>query len=130
MRRQVLMMVAVGLTMISLAWYTPASATNEVEVAEHLAYDQSRVSQILSVARDKMRQRINGTVKPKAEAPSAARKRAFLLAFRETQNIPAACRASGISRGAPHRWRATDVEFDLEMRGVLGQTRPTPSKTP
>ena len=36
MRRQVLMMVAVGLTMISLAWYTPASATNEVEVAEHL----------------------------------------------------------------------------------------------
>ena len=36
MHRQVLMMVAVGLTMISLAWNTPARAANEVEVAEHL----------------------------------------------------------------------------------------------
>jgi uncharacterized protein DUF3365 len=37
MRRQVLMMVAVGMTTISLAWSTPARAANEaVEVAEHL----------------------------------------------------------------------------------------------
>ena len=103
---------------------------SQVEVSDHMGVDESRVSQILSVARDKMRQRINGTVKPKAEAPSAARKRAFLVSFRETQNIPAACRANGISRGAPHRWRATDMEFDREILGVLGQTRPTPSKTP
>ena len=36
MQRQVLMMVAVGLTMIPLAWNTPARAANEVEVAEDL----------------------------------------------------------------------------------------------
>lgn len=36
MRRLVLMMVGVGMTMISLAWSTPARAANEVEVAEHL----------------------------------------------------------------------------------------------
>jgi hypothetical protein len=37
MRRQVLMMVAVGMTTISLAWSTPARAANEAaEVAEHL----------------------------------------------------------------------------------------------
>ena len=37
MRRQVLMMVTVGLTTISLAWSTPARAANEAEeVAEHL----------------------------------------------------------------------------------------------
>ena len=36
MHRQVLMMAAVGLTMISLAWNTPVRAANEVEVAEHL----------------------------------------------------------------------------------------------
>ena len=37
MRRQVLMMVAVGMTTISLAWSTPARAANEAEgLAEHL----------------------------------------------------------------------------------------------
>ena len=37
MRRLVLMMVAVGVTTISLAWYSPARAANEAtEVAEHL----------------------------------------------------------------------------------------------
>ena len=37
MRRQVLMMVAVGMATISLAWSTPARAANEAEVvAEHL----------------------------------------------------------------------------------------------
>lgn len=36
MRRQVLMMVAVGMTTITLAWSTPARAANEAEVAEHL----------------------------------------------------------------------------------------------
>jgi len=36
MRRQVLMMVAVGMTTISLAWTTQARAANEAEVAEHL----------------------------------------------------------------------------------------------
>jgi hypothetical protein len=36
MRRQVLMMVVVGITTISLAWSTPARAVNEAEVAEHL----------------------------------------------------------------------------------------------
>ena len=37
MRRQVLMMVAVGMTTISLAWSMPARAANEAEaVAEHL----------------------------------------------------------------------------------------------
>ena len=37
MRRQVLMIVAMGVTTISLAWSTPARAANEAEVvAEHL----------------------------------------------------------------------------------------------
>ncbi len=36
MRRQVLMIVAVGVTAISLAWSTPARAANEAEVVEHL----------------------------------------------------------------------------------------------
>lgn len=36
MRRQVLMIVGVGMTTISLAWSTPARAINEAEVAEHL----------------------------------------------------------------------------------------------
>jgi hypothetical protein len=36
MCRQVLMMVTLGITVILSAWTTPASAANEVEVAEHL----------------------------------------------------------------------------------------------
>jgi len=36
MCRQVLMMVAVGMTTILLAWNTPVRAANEAEVAEHL----------------------------------------------------------------------------------------------
>ena len=36
MRRQVRMMLAVGMTAISLVWSAPARAGNEVEVAEHL----------------------------------------------------------------------------------------------
>ena len=36
MRRQSLMIVAMGITTIVLAWNTPAQAANEAEVAEHL----------------------------------------------------------------------------------------------
>lgn len=36
MCRQIFMMVAVGMTTISLAWSTPARAANEAEMAEHL----------------------------------------------------------------------------------------------
>ncbi|MEP6936227.1 MAG: DUF3365 domain-containing protein [Nitrospirota bacterium] len=36
MRRQVLMIVGVGMAMISLSWSTPVRASNEAEVAEHL----------------------------------------------------------------------------------------------
>jgi hypothetical protein len=36
MRRQVLVMVAVAMAAVSLAWSTPVRAANEVEVAEHL----------------------------------------------------------------------------------------------
>ena len=36
MCRQVLMMAAVGMTAILLAWNTPVRAANEAEVAEHL----------------------------------------------------------------------------------------------
>jgi hypothetical protein len=36
MRRQVLVIVGVGMATISLAWSTPARASNEAEVAEHL----------------------------------------------------------------------------------------------
>ncbi|HZC82233.1 MAG TPA: hypothetical protein VE222_11090, partial [Nitrospiraceae bacterium] len=36
MRRQALMIVAMGITIISLAWNTPVQAANEAEVAEHL----------------------------------------------------------------------------------------------
>ena len=36
MRRQVLMMVGVGMTTLTLAWSTPTRAASEAEVAEHL----------------------------------------------------------------------------------------------